>query len=320
MKARKRLAAVLTLGLLGAMLLGPEAAQAAPRCFGRMPTIVGTSGNDRLRGTPGPDVIVGLGGRDELLGRGGIDRLCTGPGHDGAAGQAGNDLLNGARGSDFLAGGQGNDVIKGSAQNDFLIGQAGSDRLLGGTSRGLEFLAPGPGNDSVGGGGGLLDVATFFDAQNGVSVNLSLTTPQATGQGVDRLRTVEGLEGSENDDTLTGNGLQSASGNGFFGLSGADTISGLSGIDSMFGEQGNDDLFGGEHDDFLDGGRGAGDFGDGGETGESPEGDTCVNIEVEAPGTCEQTSAAASAHRSSRAWLGGVGAGARDMAWLQHLL
>jgi RTX calcium-binding nonapeptide repeat (4 copies) len=97
MKDRKRLAAVLTLGLFGAMLLGPEAAQAAPRCFGRMPTIVGTSGNDRLHGTPGPDVIVGLGGRDELLGRGGIDRLCTGRGHDAAAGQAGNDLLNGAR-------------------------------------------------------------------------------------------------------------------------------------------------------------------------------------------------------------------------------
>jgi Ca2+-binding RTX toxin-like protein len=306
MNTRKRFAAAIALGLLGAMILGPEVAQAAPRCFGRMPTIVGTSGNDRLRGTPGADVIVGLGGRDELLGRGGNDRLCPGPGRDAAAGQGGNDLLSGARGSDFMAGGQGGDAVKGGPQNDFLIGQAGPDRLIGGASSGFEFLAPGPGNDNMNGGGGSLDVASFFDSQNGVTVNLSLTTPQATGQGVDRLRQLEGLEGSEHDDTLTGNGLQTASGNGLFGLNGDDVISGLSGIDFIDGGDGNDDdLFGGEHDDFLDGGPGNSDSGDGGETGET-DGDTCVNLETEL--NCENFARRPTASRpAATGWAPAVG-------------
>jgi PKD repeat protein len=65
-------------------------------CAGKVPTIVGTKGNDRLPGTKGADVIAGLGGKDTLIGRGGDDRLCGG---------AGADLLLGGRGSDRCVGG-----------------------------------------------------------------------------------------------------------------------------------------------------------------------------------------------------------------------
>jgi hypothetical protein len=62
----------------------------APRCFGKAPTMVGTSGHDVLRGTRRADVIVGL---DTLLGRAGNDRLCGGPGPDRLRGGAGRNRL-----------------------------------------------------------------------------------------------------------------------------------------------------------------------------------------------------------------------------------
>jgi Ca2+-binding RTX toxin-like protein len=65
----------------------------APRCFGKAPTMVGTSGHDVLRGTRRADVIVGLGGPDTLIGRAGNDRLCGGPGPDRLRGGAGRNRL-----------------------------------------------------------------------------------------------------------------------------------------------------------------------------------------------------------------------------------
>ena len=50
-----------------AVVMAP--ANGAPACFGRRPTIVGTEENNRLRGTPGPDVItLGWGAVTESMG------------------------------------------------------------------------------------------------------------------------------------------------------------------------------------------------------------------------------------------------------------
>ena len=52
----------------------PVSAQTIPLCFGQMPTIVGTEGDDSghvipmLEGTAGDDVLVGLGGDDWMTG------------------------------------------------------------------------------------------------------------------------------------------------------------------------------------------------------------------------------------------------------------
>jgi uncharacterized delta-60 repeat protein len=62
-----------------------------PRCFGKAPTIAGTKGRDRLRGTGKADVIYGGGGRDRLNGKGGKDLLCGGPGRDRLNGGPGRD-------------------------------------------------------------------------------------------------------------------------------------------------------------------------------------------------------------------------------------
>jgi Ca2+-binding RTX toxin-like protein len=47
-------------------------------CNGRQATIVGTDGNDRVRGTTGPDVIVARGGNDFVRSRAGNDVICGG--------------------------------------------------------------------------------------------------------------------------------------------------------------------------------------------------------------------------------------------------
>jgi hypothetical protein len=91
------------------------AATSAPgpfHCFGERATIVGTTGDNRLRGTGQTDVIVARGGHDIVFGRGGADRILGkgtypgnyeyafgGPGSDRMRGGEGAQVLNAKRGS-----------------------------------------------------------------------------------------------------------------------------------------------------------------------------------------------------------------------------
>jgi Tol biopolymer transport system component len=93
--------------------------------------IVGTDGDDVLRGTELADVLVGLGGDDVLLA---VPQVFSG---DTLAGGTGNDALAGSDESDTLDGGPGNDLIRGGASFDLLTGGPGRDRLLGEGGRDL---------------------------------------------------------------------------------------------------------------------------------------------------------------------------------------
>jgi Tol biopolymer transport system component len=73
-------------------------------------TIHGSMFDDRLVGTPGPDVICGLGGNDILVGLGGNDRLLGGDGNDRLLGGKGRDVLDGGPGNDSADGGKGRDT------------------------------------------------------------------------------------------------------------------------------------------------------------------------------------------------------------------
>ena len=155
-----------------------------------------------------------------------------------------------------------------------------------------------PGGSSSGGGGSF-DIASFEDSPVGVVVDLNVVTPQVTNEGTDTIVATEGLVGSAFNDVLTGQDVPSATGNGLFGLQGADQLFGLDGDDALDGGPGNDkggpgvgllnggagndlilggtgddDLYGEAGDDFLDGLDGS-DFGSGG-----PGLDQCVNIET----------------------------------------
>jgi Ca2+-binding RTX toxin-like protein len=105
------------------MLAAPSAHTAGgQRCGGRIPTIVGTAGNDRIRGTSRSDVIVGLTGRDIIKGRGGRDRICGNRGRDDLRGGSRRDRLSGNRANDTLAGGQGrNRLIGGKGKRDYCV-------------------------------------------------------------------------------------------------------------------------------------------------------------------------------------------------------
>jgi len=82
-------------------------------CAGLLPTVVGTTGDDRLVGSPFADVISTLGGRDVVKARAGKDVVCGGTGKDKLVGGSGKDRLLGEQGKDTLKGGKGKDVCKG---------------------------------------------------------------------------------------------------------------------------------------------------------------------------------------------------------------
>ncbi|WP_432511282.1 ExeM/NucH family extracellular endonuclease [Kineococcus sp. SYSU DK001] len=104
-------------------------APASPTCQGLTPTVVGTPGDDVLKGTNKADVIVGLGGNDVITGGNGDDVVCGGDG---------DDRVWGGNGSDVLLGGAGDDVLDGGNGPDRLFGGAGRDVLTQGNGKGVE--------------------------------------------------------------------------------------------------------------------------------------------------------------------------------------
>lgn len=102
MNRSMRVVALSSASLLVIGILAMLASAAVPRCFGEKATIVGTAGDDRLRGTEGRDVIVGRGGEDLIRGLGGNDLLCGGGGGDLVVGGDGRDRLHGGGAPDGL--------------------------------------------------------------------------------------------------------------------------------------------------------------------------------------------------------------------------
>ena len=153
--------------------VGAGAAQAAarPMCLGRKATIVGTQGNDRIRGTRRADVIVAKAGNDRINGRGGNDVICA---------ANGDDFATGGKGADRLDAGPGSDVVSG-----------------------------GPGNDFIDGGPGLADTVDYLTGAKG-AVEVNLPAGVARGAGRDELEGIENVTGTRFDDAIYGNELANA--------------------------------------------------------------------------------------------------------------
>jgi serralysin len=159
---------------------------------------------------------------------------------ENAIGGYGNDSLIGNSVANILSGNDGNDVIGGGAGDDTLNGGNGNDVLMGGL-----------GADVLNGGEGF-DLASYADSATGVNMTFRPTDG-------DVWLSIEGLEGSQFDDILTG-------GNGddyLSGLGGADRLTGGNGRDTLLGGAGNDFLDGGNESDTLDGGAGDDELGGG---------------------------------------------------------
>jgi Ca2+-binding RTX toxin-like protein len=230
---------------------------------GSADTVTGDGGSNTIQAGSGNDQIYGLDGNDTLYGQAGVDII---------EGGAGNDIIDGGAGADNLAGGDGIDTLNygssgavtvsllagtasggeatgdifsgfenltGSNYADTLTGDAGDNVLIG--NYGNDILEGGGGNDTLNGHLDI-DTASYQSASSGVTVNLAITTAQATGgAGTDTLINIENLTGSGFNDTLTGD-------------TGANTISGGAGNDTINGAAGIDRLVGGAGDDRLDGG------------------------------------------------------------------
>jgi Ca2+-binding RTX toxin-like protein len=125
--------------------------RAGPEC-----TIVGTAGDDRLRGTQHDDVICALAGDDRVDGRRGNDTLILGPGMDMAGGGGGQDVIRaGADRDGPLEGGPGNDRIYGRGGVDGMLDWTGVDLLSGGAGDDICMNAgDGEGGDVIRGGPG----------------------------------------------------------------------------------------------------------------------------------------------------------------------
>jgi len=125
------------------------------------------------------------------------------------------------------------------------IGTNGNDTLIG-LDDIADDLTGKLGNDVLIGGGGdwVVDFAHYDGATSAVTVNLAAGTSSG-GDGNDTLSGIEGVTGSNFNDTLVGDSKDN-------------TLIGNKGNDSLLGGDGNDTLRGGLGNDILTGGDGWG--------------------------------------------------------------
>ncbi|MFP3676411.1 retention module-containing protein [Pseudomonas sp. SIMBA_041] len=147
--------------------------------------------------------------------------------------------LTGTAGDDTLIAGTGNNIINAGDGNDVLTAGSGNNELHGGA--GNDLLFSGTGNDLLDGGTGI-DTVSYAHATAGVTVDLSLLTPQNTGgAGTDTLTGIENLVGSNFNDSLTGDNSSNVINGGL----GDDILNGGGGDDFLIGGLGNNTLTGG---------------------------------------------------------------------------
>jgi serralysin len=173
---------------------------------------------------------------------------------ENARGSRWNDIFTGNSANNRLEGGAGNDRLLGRAGIDNLKGDAGHDRLLGGDRN--DLLTGGAGDDVLN-GGAQTDTA-IFTTRNAIRVSLLVTGEQQTGEGRDRLISIENLTTGAGNDRLIGSDTANVLSAGLghdqlFGKGGADRLVGADGQDRLFGGAGHDTLLGGQGRNMLRG-------------------------------------------------------------------
>ncbi|CAK27818.1 Uncharacterized protein wiht hemolysin-type calcium-binding regions [Synechococcus sp. RCC307] len=244
-------------------------------------TVEAKEGDDRLYGGYGNDTLNGGDGNDEIYGEMDDDKLYGGNGDDRLTGGDGADYLDGGNGSDTyivdderdtivdsgtdsgidtviyryysksysltkgiekivlptsvklssmkITGNASHNSIETGDKNDILEGGAGND-----------LLNAALGDDTINGGSGR-DTAQFSGRNN--CINLNTTKWQNTGDGRDRLISIENVNAGSGNDIVKGNRS-------------ANTLNGQNGDDKLYGGNGNDVMYGGNHNDYLHGGSG----------------------------------------------------------------
>jgi Ca2+-binding RTX toxin-like protein len=176
--------------------------------------LVGDAKANRLEGLDGTDVLAGGGAADRLDGGGGLDFASyflsavgvkvslSNPSAN--TGEAAGDTFFGIEG---LIGSKLKDTLTGDAADNVLIGGAGADNL-----------------DGLGG----FDIASYATATAAVRVSLVPTAANTGEADGDKFQSIEGLEGSRHNDTLTGD----MGDNTLIGGDGKDKLDGGAGHDT----------------------------------------------------------------------------------------
>jgi Ca2+-binding RTX toxin-like protein len=210
-----------------------------------------TGNSDRLQifGSPGADLIrLGDEGVNWAVGPSGLEErelLYSEPDEIFVDGGAGADAISaqGGEGTDDpvdgsfleLSGSDEGDQLSGGdavepGSGDLIRGGDGADTVNG--FAGDDVLVPGFGDDTIGGGVGADELSFNEPLQTtGVTLDLALTTPQATGQGTDTVAGVENASGTPFDDQFAGGDGP----NWLRGLSGSDRLEGRGGPDQLDG-------------------------------------------------------------------------------------
>lgn len=279
-------------------------------------TIFGGEGNDLLFGEVQGETNLGIGGNDRLFGGAGDDFMRGGLGDDYMDGGEGSDRVsyfdalgpvhidlriqgvaqNTGHGWDTLVNVENTtgsifaDVLIGNEQANWIWSHGGADDIRGNAGDDTFWIPDGDGAVVRGGQG--VDVISFRGRVDqtgtdtgGVTFTLaSQGVAQDIGRGFVTVFSMEGAEGSEFDDVLTGNGQD----NLLSGFTGNDVVNGGGGDDLIYGDHairevgenplsyayddpaifvhgddvlyggGGDDLiYGNGGDDIIDGGAGA---------------------------------------------------------------
>ena len=196
--------------------------------------IVGSAGDDWLRGDANDNALTGGTGADTLIGGGGNDALTGGAGDDTLNGGEGDDTLTGGAGADTITGGPGGDTLSYAGSDEAVDIRLGSGHASGGHAEGdvyrdVEHVTGSDHNDRLAGDNRPADASTGGD--NTLS-----------GGGGD-----DAIYGGSGDDALNGDGGDDT----LHGGAGGDTLNGGAGDDTLIGGPGADSFTGGAGEDTV---------------------------------------------------------------------
>ncbi|WP_298864721.1 calcium-binding protein [uncultured Sulfitobacter sp.] len=209
--------------------------------FSSIENLIGSRFGDTLNGDNNGNILEGGLGADVLRGNGGTDVASYANSNEGVNLSLATNFTQGghAAGDTFIS---IEDVI-GSAFDDSLNGDSGANYLMGGD--GNDILRGRLGADTLEGSSGF-DIADYGDASGAVNISLNSGFTAGSHAAGDTFTSIEGLNGSGFNDTLSGNSDE----NDINGGLGNDSLRGFSGEDYfIFDDNFGNDTIG----DFSDG-------------------------------------------------------------------
>ena len=226
--------------------------------------VIGTNGDDQLRGSSENNTLTGGAGDDTINGVDGTNLLQGGDDNDSIYGGIGVDTLEGGIGNDVLQGGDNNDILTAGDGDDILeqLQGAGNDTIDAGA--GNDTIYSGEGDNRITGGDDS-DTLTYEQVTtSGINANLgsgaggdfgTVTIGSNTDTLLDHVEIIRGS--TESDEILGFNGTAEIGidySDTLYGRGSGDSIYGGIGDDTIYGEGGQDTIRGQAGDDVIDGG------------------------------------------------------------------